>query len=171
MIKRVALAVISVAAGALALAAPASFAAAAQASTTSSAAPAVDWGPNHDGWHVHLTNDTRFVAQNISVPFDNVFHAPAQIQPGATARDIRGVKSAFGGPANMHVTYKLSGSQDSSGIPVEVIVYVRSDAFGGVSATCKVQRPLKLQPKGYHCSVGPAVSNKPITARVYTSAP
>jgi hypothetical protein len=170
MIKRVVLAVVSLAAGALVLAAPA-FGAAAQASTSTSAATTVDWGPNHDGWHVHVTNDTRFVAQVSREPFDNVFHAPPQILPFTTATDIRGVKSIFGGPANMHVRYKLSGTQDSTGIPVDVAVFIRSDSSGRVSATCSVERLLGLKPKGYHCAVGPAVSNRPITMRFYTTVP
>jgi len=171
MIKRIVHAVVSLAAGALVLAAPAPFGAAAQASTSTGAATTVDWGPNHDGWHVHVTNETRYVAQLSPEPFDNVFHAPSQIRPFTTANNIRGMKSIFGGPANMHVRYKLSGTEDSTGIPVDIAVFIRSDSFGGVSATCRVERLFGLTPKGYHCAVGTAVSNKPITARYYTTVP
>ena len=170
MIKRVALAVVSLSARAHVHSAPASFGAAAQASTSTGAATTVDWGPNHDGWHVHVTNDTRYVAQVSREPFDNVSHAPSQILPFTAVTNIRGVKSIFGGPANMHIRYKFSGTEDATGIPVDIAVFIRSDAFGGVSATCRVERLFRPgTPKGYHCSVGTAVSNKPITARFYTA--
>lgn len=173
MIKRVVLAVVSLAAGALVLAAPASFGAAAQASTSTGAAPAVDWGPNHDGWHVHLTNDTRYVALNIRELFDNVSHVPKQIPPFTTATDIRGVKSLFGGPANMHVRYKLDGTQGGPlNIPVQITVFIRSDSSGKVSVSCDIERPLQTgRPKGFGCLFGHVVSNRPIPVRVFTTVP
>ena len=168
MIKRVVLAVVSLAAGALVLAAPASFGAAAQAATSTGAATAVDWGPNHDGWHVHVNNATRYVALYIPEALDNVYRAPKQIPPFTKTTDIRGRASIFGGPADMNVVYKLSGSQDSAGGTVHMTVFIRSDAFGKVSAWCLVQGKFVWPPEGYYCALAPVASNMPITVTFYT---
>lgn len=156
----------------------ASFGAAAQASTQIGAAPAAPasfWGPNANGWHLHIINDTRYVMEYNPEIGNNVYYSPKEIRPGVHEIGIRGRASVFGGPANMHAFYTLIGSQTSpDGLAVRVVPTIRATFGGQVTVTCPIARvfiPIPHPAPGFHCQVLMAVRNVPVTVRVYTSTP
>jgi hypothetical protein len=150
-IKRAAHTAVALGAGVVALlttlvfSAPASFGAVTSASADR--APAVDWGPNHDGWHVEIVNDSSSLLYYSAAPFNNVHFAPATIAAGDFSW-VRGVKSIFGGPANMDVLYHRNSPA------LSFHVFIRSDASGHVTTSCDAI--------GGVCTVTTAGSNKPI---------
>jgi len=163
---------------ALAPAASASSGAAAQASTQVGAAPAAPasfWGPNANGWHLHIINDTRYVLQYDAGIGNNVSYSPKQIPAGARETGIRGKASVFGGPANMDAFYTLIGSATGGDrLAVRVNPTIRATFGGQVTATCPIARvfiPFPIPVPGFHCTVLTAVRNLPVTVRIYTSTP
>ena len=160
MIKRAALAVASLGVATavltpgLAHAATASPGVDASVSASSAAGPGgvrpqADWGPNYNGWHVHIFNNTPQTLTYVHTVGDNVYHANHTIAPFSRDLGTRGVKSLFAGPANMHVGYRIGNGR------VVGVVWIRSFPNGSVHVQCN--------DTDFRCVVDKAVSNEPVS--------